>query len=218
MTADLLAAPAGPVGWHRISVVLLVPVSVKTYGGNQVQSPRLAPGRPRPAQMVSSSNDAGPPEAPGVAIDLISPGHRRSASQPVPPRHGCSQRCQPVLFPNQHSNQLVRSRWVFACTSVADAARLLVQHRAVDGFARTAGSGQTLDPRIGVEASVEAHQLPRLLLRSVSADSGRSRWPAGKTVRSRIRSLQRRIQDSVDERITHRDPRRRANGFIRDRA
>ena len=32
-------------------------------------TPRLAPGRPtRPAQMVSSSSDAGPPEVPGVEV------------------------------------------------------------------------------------------------------------------------------------------------------
>lgn len=40
----------------------------------------------------------------------------------------------------------------------------------------------------------------------MSADAGRSRWPAVRAVRSRIGGLQCRIQDCVDERITHRDP------------
>jgi len=39
------------------------------------------------------------------AIDLISPGQRRSAIQPVPPRRANSHRIHHVLFPNPFPTQ-----------------------------------------------------------------------------------------------------------------
>jgi len=42
--------------------------SAKNARRQRVQTPRLAPGWPRPAQLVSSNTDAGPPEVPGVGL------------------------------------------------------------------------------------------------------------------------------------------------------